>query len=213
MTMNALDKCYELGRAGAPPPPLARHAAVTDGHGFAHPVGRRVLLPVGGVVKAWIISKQWPGLHKGSPWLLAFDIARWVLAIPFMISILTVLYHWGPNVRHRFHWMTPGAVFSIVVWVALGLAFKLYLERFVNYNKTYGTVGGAAVLLLFFYIDAAVLLGGRRSTAGSTSRCSRSVAAPATSSPRRSWRSGTSRSSPCRQRCRRSRSRSSGRAA
>jgi hypothetical protein len=71
-----------------------------------------------------------------------------------------VLYHFGPAVKHRFHWITPGAVFCILVWVALGLVFKLYVERFVNYNKTYGTVGGAAVMLLFFYIDAAVLLWG-----------------------------------------------------
>jgi uncharacterized BrkB/YihY/UPF0761 family membrane protein len=63
-------------------------------------------------------------------------------------------------VRHRFQWLTPGAVFSLVVWVGLGLSFKYYLWQFANYNKTYGTVGGAVVLLLFFYIDAAVLLWG-----------------------------------------------------
>lgn len=159
MTMNALDKCYELkdGRAFHRHRSLAMVLTIVIATLVLLIV---VLLPVGGVVKAWIISRQWPGLHKGSPWLIAFDVARWVLAVPFMVSILTVLYHWGPNVRHRFHWVTPGAVFSIVVWVTLGLAFKLYLERFVNYNKTYGTVGGAAVLLLFFYIDAAVLLWG-----------------------------------------------------
>jgi uncharacterized BrkB/YihY/UPF0761 family membrane protein len=63
-------------------------------------------------------------------------------------------------VKHRFHWVTPGAVFSILVWVLLGLAFRYYIERFANFNKTYGTVGGAAVMLLVFYIDAAVLLWG-----------------------------------------------------
>jgi membrane protein len=159
MTMNALDKCYELkeGRAFHRHRFLAMVLTVTVATLVLMVV---LLLPVGGVVKDWIIRQELPGLHKGSPWMVAFDVARWALALPFMVSILTVLYHWGPNVRHRFHWVTPGAVFSIVVWVGLGLAFKLYLERFVNYNKTYGTVGGAAVLLLFFYIDAAVLLWG-----------------------------------------------------
>jgi membrane protein len=159
MTMNALDKCYELkeSRAFHRHRLLAMTLTVTVASLILMVV---LLLPVGGIVKAWIIAQQLRGLHKGSPALVAFDVARWVLAMPFMVSILTVLYHWGPNVRHRFHWVTPGAVFSIVVWVTLGLGFKLYLERFVNYNKTYGTVGGAAVLLLFFYIDAAVLLWG-----------------------------------------------------
>ena len=159
MTMNALDRCYELKETRA----FHRHrllAMVLTVTVASLVLMIVLLLPVGGVVKAWIISKDLPGFGKGSTWLTAFDVARYALTLPFMVLILTVLYHWGPNVRHRFHVVTPGAVFSILVWIGLGVAFKLYLERFANYNKTYGTVGGVAVLLLFFYIDAAVLLWG-----------------------------------------------------
>lgn len=157
MTMNALDRCYELKESRA----FHRHRLLAMA--LTITVATLVfmivlLLPVGGIVKGWILRQELLG--KGSPWIVVFDVVRWGLALPFMVAILTVLYHWGPNVRHRFHWVTPGAVFSMVVWVTLGLGFKLYLERFVDYNKTYGTVGGAAVLLLFFYIDAAVLLWG-----------------------------------------------------
>jgi membrane protein len=158
-TMTALDRCYEL-RDGRPWF-RQRFIAVLMTVVVATLILLVVLLlPVGGIVKAWVIRQNWPGFYRGAPWLVAFDIARWALAVLLLVSILTVLYHWGPYVRHRFHWLTPGAVFSIVVWVGLGLAFKLYLERFANYNKTYGTVGGAAVMLLMFYIDAAVLLWG-----------------------------------------------------
>jgi membrane protein len=159
MTMTALDRCYELrsGRWYYVQRPLAILLTIVVATLILLVA---VLLPVGGVVKAWVIRHDWQGLGAGSPWLLAFDIARWGLAVLFMVSILTVLYHFGPAVRHRFQWITPGAVFCIIVWVALGLVFRLYIERFVNYNKTYGTVGGAAVMLLFFYIDAAVLLWG-----------------------------------------------------
>jgi uncharacterized BrkB/YihY/UPF0761 family membrane protein len=119
-----------------------------------------LLLPVGGLVKTWIVRQNWIGFEEGSTLLIAFDIARWVLAVPFMISALTVLYHWGPNVRHRFHWLTPGAVFCLVSWVVLGLGFKFYFEHFSSYSKTYGAVGGVAVMLIVFYMDAAVLLWG-----------------------------------------------------
>jgi hypothetical protein len=63
-------------------------------------------------------------------------------------------------VRHRFHWLTPGAVFCLVSWVVLGLGFKFYFEHFSTYSRTYGAVGGVAVMLIVFYMDAAVLLWG-----------------------------------------------------
>jgi membrane protein len=159
VTMNALNRCYELEVDR----PWFRHRALAALLTIV--VATLILLvvlllPIGGIAKRFIIRQEIPHLHEGAPWIIAFDIARWALAIPFMISILTVLYHFGPYVKHRFHWLTPGAVFCIGVWVALGLAFKFYVEKFADYNKTYGTVGGAVVMLLMFYIDAAVLLWG-----------------------------------------------------
>src|SRR5208282_4552866 len=56
--------------------------------------------------------------------------------------------------------LTPGAVFSMAVWLILAFAFRFYINRFgaASYNHTYGAVAGVAILLLFFYIDASVLL-------------------------------------------------------
>ena len=158
-TMNALDRCYELkeGRSWLRQRLLALLLTVVVATMMLF-VG--LLLPIGGAVKSFVIRQDIPGLYEGAPWMVAFDVTRWVMAVLLLVSILTVLYHWGPAVRHRFQWLTPGAVFSLVVWVGLGLSFKYYLWQFANYNKTYGTIGGAVVLLLFFYIDAAVLLWG-----------------------------------------------------
>jgi membrane protein len=158
-TMTALDRCYELRESR----PYFRHRLMAM---FLTVIVATLilcvllLLPVGSIVKSWIIRQNLRGFHEGAPWMVAFDLARWVLAGVLMVAVLTVLYHLGPYVKHRFHAVTPGAVFCILVWVGLGLAFKLYFERFASYNKTYGTVGGAAVMLLVFYIDAAVLLWG-----------------------------------------------------
>lgn len=158
-TMTALTRCYELREGRS----YFRHrlVAVLMTLSVAAMILLVVLLlPVGGLAKSWVIKHNWYGLGKGSPLMIAFDIVRWALAVLLLISILTVLYHWGPYVRHRFFWLTPGAVFTILVWIGLGLAFKIYFGRFASFNKTYGTVGGAAALLLVFYLDAAVLLFG-----------------------------------------------------
>jgi len=154
--MAALDKCYELekGRAFYKQRPLAVLLTVMVAALILAVV---VLLPVGTAVRTWLIHR---GLVTESNigWVVLFDLVRWMLALLFMVSALTLIYHLGPSVKHHFHWLTPGAAFCLVVWVVLGLVFKLYVEKFGKYDQTYGTVGGVAVLLLFFYIDALVLL-------------------------------------------------------
>jgi membrane protein len=158
-TMNALDRCYELktGRSWFRQRALAALLTVVIATLILMIV---LLLPIGGIAKRWVISRNWYGFSETSPTIIAFDIARWALAGLLMLATLSVLYHWGPAIRQRFRALTPGAVFSLCVWVILGIAFKIYLAKFAQYNKTYGTVGGAAVLLLMFYVDAAVLLWG-----------------------------------------------------
>jgi membrane protein len=89
-----------------------------------------------------------------------FDVVRWSLALVFMFSVVAIVYYMGPNIRHRFNWITPGSVFSVLVWVLLGIGFRVYVDRVAqqSYARTYGTLGGVAILLLLFYIDALVLL-------------------------------------------------------
>jgi membrane protein len=82
------------------------------------------------------------------------------MAIPLMLAILSLLYTFGTRVRHRLTFFSPGAIFTLLVWVILGESFRFYVDKFGKYQKTYGAVGGVTILLLFFYLDALVLLVG-----------------------------------------------------
>jgi membrane protein len=157
MTMAALDKCYEIekGRPFYRQRPLALLLTLSVAVLLVAVV---VLLPVGTFVKGWVTHPPFHLIDESSHWLVAFDIVRWLLALLFMVSALTLVYHVGPAIRHQFHWLTPGAVFCLVVWIVLGLTFRLYIDKYGKYEQTYGTVGGVAILLLFFYVDALVLL-------------------------------------------------------
>jgi membrane protein len=153
MTMSALDRCYEVKK----PRPFYRQRAVA----LAMTVGVVlcvvlivVLLPVGQAVGKYAAAN---GMISWSM-KYVFDVARYVISFFFSIAVLAIIYYFGPNVRQKFQILTPGAVFSAVVWFVLDGAFRIYIDRYASYDKTYGTVGGAAILLLFFYIDALVLL-------------------------------------------------------
>jgi membrane protein len=157
MTISALDKCYELDR-GRPfyrQRPVAIMLTIVAATLI---VSLLVLLPIGSIAIAWI-EKRGSG-YVYTPLLWAAKIIRYPLALLVMFSVVNVLYHWGPSIKQRFSYITPGAVFCVTVWIALMVGFRVYVEKFGKFNETYGTVGGVAILLLAFYIDAYVLLVG-----------------------------------------------------
>src|SRR5262249_13959227 len=114
------------------------------------------LLPIGTIVINWIQNRG--KVHIPDALLCTWKLLRYPIALVVMFTVVHVLYYWGPNIRQKWRYITPGAIFCVLVWLSLGLLFRLYVNRFGKYNETYGTVGGVAVLLLFFYIDALVLL-------------------------------------------------------
>jgi membrane protein len=158
MTMSALDKAYDVEK-GRPYIKQRSIAVVLTIVVATLLIAVLILLPIGTRVIDWLSSQG-----KLFGWLKIFlNVARWALALLAMIAVLAIVYYFGPSFKQKFHAITPGALFCIVVWLLLGAAFKLYLTKFggaASYNKTYGAVAGAAILLLFFYIDALVLLVG-----------------------------------------------------
>jgi len=153
MTMSALDQGYDIknGRPYYIQRPLAILLTIIAA---ACILALVVLLPIGRAVELW-------GRNHGVlslPTIIAFNLARYLLAIFISMVVLTTIYYFGPSIRQRFRFVSPGAIFSIIVWFVLDQLFRFYVDRFARYDQTYGTVGGAAILLLFFYIDGLVLL-------------------------------------------------------
>lgn len=156
VTMAAMERCYELerGRAFYTRRPMA--------FGLTMMVSALVfvlvfLLPAGAAFKNYIadtgeIISYWS--------ILVFDVVRGTLAVAVVLLILALLYHFGPSVKHRWQYLSPGSVFVLVSWVLVGLVFRYYVNHFGKnkYEETYGSVGGAAILMLLFYLDALVLL-------------------------------------------------------
>lgn len=156
MTMYALDRCYELDRGR----PYLMHRLTAIGLTIlmaAMLMAVLCLLPIATLFKHWIVRQ---GIDPGGSIWIAFDFGRWAISLLLMVLLLTVVYYCGPAIRHHFCFLTPGGLFVIIVWVVLGLLFRLYVDRMgaVGYARTYGAVGGVAILLLFFYLDALVLL-------------------------------------------------------
>lgn len=91
------------------------------------------------------------------------DIVRWSAAIFVITGGISLIYRYGPRMRdgRRTSWLTPGAVFAVVMWVGASAGFSQYLANFGRYNEIYGSIGAVVALLMWLYLSAfLVLLGG-----------------------------------------------------
>ena len=92
----------------------------------------------------------------------AWQGLRWILLLGVIAVAFNVLYTFAPNLKHRqWHWLTPGTVVGMSLWLLSSLAFKTYLSFFNQYSATYGSIGAVIILLLWLYLSgAAILVGG-----------------------------------------------------
>ena len=89
-------------------------------------------------------------------WFLKILIAFVVIKILF-----AVIFNLLPNhKRFRWDWTTSGANVGIILWLLLSFGFRLYLQFFDMYARTYGSLGAMIVLMLWLYLTALVILVG-----------------------------------------------------
>jgi membrane protein len=101
-------------------------------------------------------------LGYSSAFATAWKIIQWPVVLAFMILAFALIYYFAPDLREQaWSWLTPGAAIGVALWLLVSLAFRIYLQFFDSYNKTYGSLGAVIILMLWLYFTgAAVLIGG-----------------------------------------------------
>lgn len=116
------------------------------------------LMIYGGRLIHWAMGESAVGPAVERAW----RAGEWILLIGLVLMAFNILYVFGPNVkRGEWHWIMPGTVVGVVLWLAASFGFKMYLSFADRYSVTYGSIGTVIVLLLWLYLTgAALLLGG-----------------------------------------------------
>jgi membrane protein len=87
--------------------------------------------------------------------------ARWPVLFLLLMAALAVLYRFGPdNPDARWQWISPGATFAAVAWLAGSALLSWYLGSFAHYDKTYGSLGAGIGLMMWLWMTAIVVLVG-----------------------------------------------------
>jgi len=114
------------------------------------------LVAIGLFVFAPIILTFFPWTGDGA---LRLEIMRWVIGLSVLFAALSLLYRFGPNQKDaRIRWVTAGAGFVIVMFVAASSGLTYYLANFGRYNEIYGSIGAVIALLLWVYMASFLVL-------------------------------------------------------
>jgi membrane protein len=101
------------------------------------------------------------GAFSGGIVKMVIKMAQWPVAITLVLLGFALVYFYAPDVKEqKWHWITPGAIAGVALWLAVSFALKAYLHFFDRYSATYGSLGAVIILLLWFYVSGASLLFG-----------------------------------------------------
>ncbi len=82
-----------------------------------------------------------------------------ILLLLFFLGI-SFIYYYGPAVKARWRFITPGATFATVMSILASLIFGYVANNLILYNEVYGSIGTLIVLMLWINLNSLVLLVG-----------------------------------------------------
>jgi len=115
-----------------------------------------ILVAFGDQVENWVQAET---MHLFKPLvLLAWDAARWIIAMATAIALMALMYHHGMPKTQSWRRVLPGAVMAGVLWFPATLLFGWYVKDYATYNVVYGSLSAAIALLVWLYIVSVIVL-------------------------------------------------------
>jgi membrane protein len=110
-------------------------------------VAGTMLMFLGPAFGGWLTGK----LHLHWIWAALWPASRWVFSIALLVLGVELILYWAPDCKQTLRSTVIGATMGVGFWIGASYALGLYLRRFANFNKTYGTLGAVMGLMLWLY--------------------------------------------------------------
>jgi membrane protein len=85
-------------------------------------------------------------------------IVRWFAMIILFYAGISVTYRYGPSMKKRIQFFSPGATIATILSIISSVAFAYYVNKFSKYNELYGSLGALIVLMLWMQINSLIIL-------------------------------------------------------
>ncbi|QAX29653.1 YihY/virulence factor BrkB family protein [Leisingera sp. NJS204] len=83
---------------------------------------------------------------------------RGVLALALPTGAVLAFHVLLPGRVHRLRRILPGAILTLLLWLACGSGFAFYVGSFAQYSATYAGLAGAMAAMIFLYLNSAILI-------------------------------------------------------
>jgi membrane protein len=104
---------------------------------------------------------DWVGSAIGNQTVVTWVwwIGQWPILIIGLLTAFAIVLYLAPNVSPpTWQFISPGAVFAVIVWLIASALFALYTSQFASYNKTWGSLSAVIVMLTWLWLSALALL-------------------------------------------------------
>ncbi len=85
---------------------------------------------------------------------------KWFVMLLMLFSGISILFHFGPAIKNKWKFFTPGSIFATLFIIITSIAFNYYINHFAQYNKVYGSIGTLMIILVWMYFNCIILLTG-----------------------------------------------------
>lgn len=76
---------------------------------------------------------------------------RTMLMLGVLVLFFMIIYRFLPNRKAAFLLQAPGAMFTAAAWSGFSFFFSLYVDRFANYSRIYGSLTTLIIAMLWLY--------------------------------------------------------------
>lgn len=96
--------------------------------------------------------------------VVAIDIDFWlstiqvIILITMLYLVISLLYYFGTREGRKSPFLSPGTILTIILFLINFKIFRIYVEKFAQYNQLYGSIGTVLVIMLFIWLNSIILL-------------------------------------------------------
>lgn len=89
---------------------------------------------------------------------LIFSGLRWLTVILLIYSVVSSIYRYGPSMKQKFKFVSPGASIATLLIMISSIAFSFFVNNFGRYNEIYGSIGALIIILIWIQFNCYILL-------------------------------------------------------
>ena len=88
-------------------------------------------------------------------WMTAAQV---IVFISMLFVGTSLLYYFGTREGRKTAFFSPGSVLTTILVLLNSKIFSIYVEKFSQYNKLYGSIGTVLVIMIFIWLNSIILL-------------------------------------------------------